>query len=140
MAGKLGKQAPVWGLFGPLESRVLDAVWARGRATVADVHAQFGRARAYTTLMTTLDRLYKKGALARIKRGRAYLYSIVGSRADVERSSAAGFFERLLGGDPERVEPLISSFVDAVSEKDRLLLDELERIVHQKRRAAKGKP
>jgi predicted transcriptional regulator/4-amino-4-deoxy-L-arabinose transferase-like glycosyltransferase len=142
MVGAAGmkKAIPAFGLFGPLESRVLDAVWERGRATVADVQAEF-RPLAYTTLMTTLDRLYKKGALGRSKEGRAYVYSVAGSRDQVERSCAAGFFERLLGGDPRRVEPLLSSFVDAVSDKDRLLLDELERIVREKRRSAKpGRP
>jgi predicted transcriptional regulator len=129
------------GLFGPLESRVLDAVWQRGRASVADVHAAFGRSLAYTTLMTTLDRLYKKGALRRSKEGRAYVYSGAGSREQVERTFAAGFFDRLLGGDPRRVEPLISSFVDAVGEKDRLLLDELERLVREKRKSSRqGRP
>ena len=60
--------------FGPLEVQVLEAIWREGRpATVRDLHASFPRI-AYTTLMTTLDRLHKKGVLQRSKIGRAYAY------------------------------------------------------------------
>jgi hypothetical protein len=53
---------PVQGL-GPLEQQVMDHVWDVGRPLrVSDVHAAFRTSFAYTTLMTTLDRLYKKGS------------------------------------------------------------------------------
>lgn len=50
--------------FGDLEREVMDAVWDRGEVSVRDVHRAFGGSAAYTTLATTLDRLYKKGLLA----------------------------------------------------------------------------
>ena len=63
--------SPLETAFGPLESRVLEALWARETAaSVRDLQPQFPQV-AYTTLMTTLDRLYRKGALMRHKAGRA---------------------------------------------------------------------
>lgn len=91
---------------------------------------------AYTTLMTTLDRLHKKGVLDRKKSGRAYRYAPRFSREGLESCLAADAFEALLGGkrSPASARPLLTSFVDAVSRRDALLLDELERLVREKRR------
>ena len=49
-------------VFGALELRVLEALWRRGEGTVRDLRADFPAA-AYTTLMTTMERLHKKGVL-----------------------------------------------------------------------------
>ena len=122
-------------VFGPLEVQVLEAIW-RGRypATVRDLHASFPRL-AYTTLMTTLDRLHTKGVLLRTKVGRAYAYEPRFERPEIELQLAARSVEELLGAAQGRraLEPLLSCFVDAVSERDRLLLDDLERLLKEKR-------
>lgn len=121
--------------FGPLEVQVLKAVWeGPGPATVRDLHASFPKI-AYTTLMTTLDRLHKKGVLDRTKVSRAYAYVARFDRAETERKLAARSIEELLGAARERraLEPLLSCFVDAVSDRDRLLLDDLERLLKAKR-------
>ena len=121
--------------FGPLEVQVLEAIW-RGRhpATVRDLHASFPQL-AYTTLMTTLDRLHKKGVLQRTKVGRAYAYEPRFERHEIEQRLAARSVEELLRAANGRraLEPLLSCFVDAVSERDRLLLDDLERLLKAKR-------
>ena len=122
-------------VFGPLEVQVLDAIW-RGPcpATVRDVQATFPGL-AYTTLMTTLDRLHTKGVLQRAKVGRAFAYEPRCDRAELERQLAARSVVELLGAAQGRrsLEPLLSCFVDAVSERDRLLLDDLERLLKEKR-------
>jgi len=120
--------------FGELELRVLEALWQRGSASVADVHAACFGSLAYTTVMTTLDRLYKKGALARRKLGRAVVYEPQRSREEMEHGLARGMLLSLLGSGP-RPEPILSSLVDAVEQRDEGLLDELARMVEQKRRA-----
>ena len=75
--------------LGPLEARVLDALWTRGAAcSVRDLQPGFP-AIAYTTLMTTLDRLHRKGVLSREKQGRAFAYAPVASRDDF-RAARAG--------------------------------------------------
>ncbi len=121
--------------FGPLEVQVLEAAWRAQRpATVRDLQPSFPRL-AYTTLMTTLDRLHTKGVLARTKVGRAYAYEPRFERSEMEVRLAARSVEVLLGAAQGRrnLEPLLSCFVDAVSERDRLLLDDLERLLKEKR-------
>jgi predicted transcriptional regulator len=120
--------------FGPLEVQVLEAIWRGPRpTTVRDLQASFPGC-AYTTLMTTLDRLHKKGVLARTKVGRAYAYAPRFERRELEARLAARTVEELLGARGRRaLAPLLSCFVDAVSERDRLLLDDLERLLKAKR-------
>jgi predicted transcriptional regulator len=121
--------------FGPLEVQVLEAIWRGPRpTTVKDLQSSFPRC-AYTTLMTTLDRLHKKGVLSRAKIGRAFAYEPRFERPELEARLAARSVEELLGGARGRraLEPLLSCFVDAVSERDRLLLDDLERLLKEKR-------
>ena len=86
-----GFKAPrsaVLSTLGPLERKVLDAAWKLTRANVRDIVDLFKDQFAYTTIMTTLDRLYKKGYLDRELRGRAFLYSPrLTPRADADRHS-----------------------------------------------------
>ena len=60
----------------PLELDCMNALWPLGEATVRDVQQAISayRPRAYTTIMTILDRLAHKGVVTRRKIGRAYLY------------------------------------------------------------------
>ena len=85
--------------------------------------------------MTTLDRLHKKGALRRQKVGRAFAYEPVHERPELEMRLAARNVEELLGAARGRgaFRPLLSCFIDAVTERDRVLLDDLERILKEKR-------
>src|SRR4030095_533591 len=81
----------------------------------------------------TLDRLFKKGLLTREKDGRAYVYSPRLTREEFERGVAEDVLGDLLGRS-RGAEPLLACIVDAVSEHDRALLDELQRLVEEKRR------
>ena len=119
-------------VFGSLELRVLEALWALDReASVRDVLDAFPAA-AYTTVMTTMERLSRKGVLARRKDGRAFLYRPVSSREAMESGLVARAIEPLLRG--ASAQPILSCFVDEVSRHDERLLDELERLVREKRR------
>ena len=124
--------------IGPLEERVLELLWRSGERSVRDVRDELGGALAYTTVMTTLDRLYKKGLLDRRRSGRAFLYAPRASREAVAASALRRALARLLPRTPAR--PLLASFVDAVGEHDRALLAELERLVRAKERALKSEP
>ena len=67
-----------------LESQVMDEVWSRGDATVRDVLEALNRGRkkrAYTTVMTIMRRLHRKGVLRRVRHGRSDVYSAVLSRS-----------------------------------------------------------
>jgi predicted transcriptional regulator len=61
--------------LGPLEERLLQALWERGNATVRDLMTDVCPDLAYTTVMTTLDRLFKKKLLSREVEGRAFRYT-----------------------------------------------------------------
>jgi predicted transcriptional regulator len=125
--------------LGKLERQVLDETWRSGEVTVREVYTAFGENVAYTTLMTTLDRLYKKKLLQRRKDGRAFLYSPAVSREEFEHGIREDVIDGLLGRGAEGVEPVLACIVDAVSERDRELLDELDRLIKQKRRELKPK-
>ena len=119
--------------LGPLERQVLDETWQRGEVSVRELCVAFGDQIAYTTIMTTLDRLYKKRLLDRRKSGRAFIYCPAVSREQLEIGIREDVIEGLLDGS-EGIQPVLACIVDAVSEKDRELLDELERLVQEKKR------
>lgn len=123
--------------LGQLEREVMDELWHCGEMSVRDVHQAFDERAAYTTLMTTLDRLYKKGLLNRRKSGRAFFYAPRVSRAQFEQGIREDMVDGLLGPNAEGIEPVLSCIIDKVSERDRGLLDELERLVKEKRRELK---
>lgn len=60
----------------PLELECMSALWPMGEGTVRDIHIELsmGRKRAYTTVLTIMDRLAQKGIVTRHKVGRAYRY------------------------------------------------------------------
>ncbi|HEX6974320.1 MAG TPA: BlaI/MecI/CopY family transcriptional regulator [Vicinamibacterales bacterium] len=125
---------PLGAALGSLERQVMGIVWDGTAFTVRDVHARLARPVAYTTVMTTLDRLFKKGFVARTREGRAFVYTAARSRADVEAAMASGVVGGLLSqGDAM---PILSNLVDAVSAQDggAELLDALESLVRQRRR------
>lgn len=123
--------------LGRLERQVLEETWRRGETSVRDIFSAFDQRIAYTTVMTTLDRLYKKRLLSRRKDGRAFLYSALVTREEFERVIAADVIDGLLGRAADGVEPVLACIVDAVSEHDRELLDELDRLIREKRRELK---
>ncbi len=120
--------------LGSLERQVMERVWEHGETSVRDLQAQHFQHLAYTTLMTTLDRLYKKGLLQRRKSGRAFYYSAPSSREQLGHTLAQRVFGSLLGRAEPTHAAVLSSFVEAVSQHDASLLEELEQLVQDKRR------
>ena len=122
--------------LGVLEREVMAVVWRAGEMNVREACERLDSSFAYTTVMTTMDRLFKKRLLARRKVGRAFVYSATATREEMEGAVATELVQSLLqrhGGEPL---PILSSLVDAVSDRDRALLDELERLIHEKRLSA----
>ncbi len=111
----------------------MDVVWSHGEGNVRDVAEKLGRPLAYTTVMTTLDRLYKKGLLERRKKDRAFFYSPRLSRQGWQRQRAGELMAGFLAGPKQSGELLISCLLDNVGH-DAALLDELERKKRVKRK------
>ena len=127
MIGLFKNRAPA--PLGPLEIAVMEILWAQASCNVRDVAERLGRPLAYTTVMTTLDRLYKKGLLTRRKSERAFVYSAALTREEWEQKRAGDFVAGFLS--PEL---LVSCLVEAVGEYDAALLDDLEKKIKAKRR------
>lgn len=119
--------------LGPLERDVMEVVWKLRSANVRDVVAAIERPLAYTTVMTTLDRLYKKGVLERVTSERAFIYSAKLTRNDWGRQRADELMSGFLAGPLESREVLLSCLVDAVGSHDARLLDELQLKIKRKR-------
>jgi predicted transcriptional regulator len=113
--------------FGDLEAAVMHRVWEReGPVTVREIFDELSRARAiaYTTVMSTMDNLHRKGWLARERDGKAYRYTAVASR---EEYSARLMGEALAAAAD--AETVLSHFVAAMdggqAEALRAVLDKL---------------
>jgi predicted transcriptional regulator len=125
--------------LGPLEFDVMEAIWNFGTSNVRDVVGRLERKLAYTTVMTTLDRLFKKGLLEREMTDRAFVYSPRFTREDWDRQRAGEMMAGFLTGPNESREMLLSCLVDAVGTHDAMLLDELEKKIQRKREELTGK-
>jgi predicted transcriptional regulator len=120
--------------LGTLERDVMAICWQRASISVREVCAQLDGPVAYTTVMTTMDRLFKKALLSREKSGRAFVYSPTATHDEIRGAVASELVNSLLQRDGSDTLPILSTLVDAVTERDRSLLDDLERLVKEKRR------
>jgi predicted transcriptional regulator len=135
------KISDIFGAFsgaqlGPLERQMLEALWSRGSATVRELVDDEKVTQAYTTVMTTLDRLYKKQLLDRVAEGRAFRYTPRQSAEELRRVAAIEGIRQLVGSADTSALPL-SYLVEALSTHDAQLLDELQILVERKRRELK---
>ncbi len=97
---------------GELEQAVMEILWSHAAPlSVRDVHEYLSldRALAYTTVLTVLDRLAKKGNVLRSLEGRAWLYRPARSRVDEVASRVAALIEPL--AEAER-RTLLAQLVD----------------------------
>ncbi|MEV6280719.1 BlaI/MecI/CopY family transcriptional regulator [Nocardia sp. NPDC051832] len=103
--------------FGELEAVIMDRIWDRDseHTTVRDLYEELCAEReiAYTTVMSTMDNLHRKGWLVRERAGKAYRYWPSLTR---EEHSARVMLEALeSGGRPDLV---LSHFVDQISAEE----------------------
>lgn len=123
--------------LGALEQRVMEVLWRRAPLSVRETQGELESqtALAYTTVMTTLDRLHKKKLLVREKDGAAFLYRPALGREAYLRALAEAAAAELLS---EAASPVLAAFVDAAARVDAAHLDELERLIAARRSALKG--
>jgi len=117
--------------LGPLERQIHHAVWARGPATVREVLEDSTIWQSYSTIMTTMDRLFRKGLLDRVLEGKAFRYAARYSPEELERVAAMKGIRQLLGSEYASLH--LSYFVEAVGVQDEKLLDELQALVERQR-------
>jgi BlaI family penicillinase repressor len=87
----------------PLELDCMNVLWPIGAATVRDIRDRLAprRARAYTTIMTIMDRLARKGIVERQKAGRAYVYRPKLTAEEARAHALAQVVENFFGGSKE---------------------------------------
>jgi predicted transcriptional regulator len=123
--------------LGPLEDELLRLLWTRGSATVRELIDTGKIEGAYTTIMTTLDRLHKKGLLNREPDGRAFRYAPAQTEQEFNGAIVQNAIQHMLGAVHHSSAPL-SYLVEAITKHDRNLLDELERQIERKRKELNG--
>lgn len=115
-----------------LEAVIMDVVWRKRMASfaVSDVLVILEKKReiAYTTVMTTVARLYDKGLLKREREGKRYLYSPKLTREQFLESTAREVLDGAVGGPRA-----LAMLVEKVSEASTGELDELEALIRQRR-------
>ena len=91
--------------LGDLQLQVMEVVWRLGRATVAEVHEALSAHRkiAYTTVLTTMRALERRGMLTHEAVGKAYLYQPAVSREQYTRASVGKLVDDLFGGRSEKL-------------------------------------
>lgn len=124
-------------VLGELESAVMETLWSDSQQTVNEVEERLRNKReiAHTTVLTTLDRMYRKGYLIREKQAKAFIYAPRYTREEFERMLAQEVLGALIG---HFTEPALSTFVDLIGD-DPGALDKLEAKIREKRRQRAGK-
>ncbi|MFC1557366.1 BlaI/MecI/CopY family transcriptional regulator [candidate division KSB1 bacterium] len=120
-------------ILGDLEAEIMELVWDIGDVTVRDVHERLSRKRAiaYTTVMTVMSRLSDKGLLTKKKTGTAHLYYPTSSRKEFTESSVKTVINKLI---QEFASPTINQFVEYLDIEDPEKLEELSRLIEEKRK------
>jgi predicted transcriptional regulator len=119
-------------VLGELEQRVMDVLWDASPLAVREVQRRVGRGKlAYTTIMTTLDRLYKKQLLARDKVGLAFVYRPAIDRDEYQRRVVEAAVAPLLEHGSGAV---LAAFVDVAADVSEAHLAQLEKLIAARRK------
>lgn len=120
-------------VLGELETRLMELLWSESPLSVRAVCDRAGGGLAYTTIMTTLDRLYKKRLLRRHKDGNAFLYEPAMDRAEYQRRVVEAALTPLM---EHGAAPVLAAFVEVAADLDEANLAQLERLIasHRRRR------
>ena len=117
--------------LGETEMEVLHHVWTMGRATVSEVQELVLKKRkvAYTTIMTVLNKLAKKGYLDRDTSGSSYIYSAARPPDEVRHNLLSGLMDKVFLGSPTALVQTLVKF-ESLTDDDlaeiRRSIDDLE--------------
>ncbi|HXW62719.1 MAG TPA: BlaI/MecI/CopY family transcriptional regulator [Candidatus Acidoferrales bacterium] len=126
----------------PLELECMNMLWPLGEATVREIRDRLTprRTRAYTTIMTIMDRLARKGVVERRKAGRAYVYRARLAAEDARSQALAQILENFFGGSKEALLAQLegSVAIDAAAEARNTSRQEGEQRTSRATRPAAG--
>jgi predicted transcriptional regulator len=118
-------------IFGELEARLMEAVWAIQRPTVQEVIDHLGGTLNYKTTMTVLNRLVDKGVLVRQKVGRAFVYTAAASKEELLASVFDKMVRGMFGSDFRQI--ALTQMIETAEALDSKLLDDISRLIKQKK-------
>ncbi|MGO4958239.1 BlaI/MecI/CopY family transcriptional regulator [Luteococcus sp. Sow4_B9] len=113
-------------ILGELELRIMENLWEQGNpVSVRSVHEGLlnERTLAYTTVMTVLDRLAKKGVVSRERDGRAWLYQAAQTRSDLVVGQIVDAYAEAGDSRSEVLERLVAMMDDGQRAAVRAALD-----------------
>lgn len=122
-------------VLGELEARIMEAVWQLGAPTGKEIREALGPNSHYKTVLTVANRLVDKGVLTREPaHGRAFRYRAAEDCEAFLRRIASSVSSGLVG---DFGQPALAQFVQAAEEVDPAYLDELERLVRERKQATR---
>jgi len=112
-----------------LETQVLSVLWEHGPSTVRGVFSRLpdGKERAYTTVLTVLQGMEKKGLVSRTRDGAAHVYRAQVDRDEVGQPVVKTLLEHVFAGDPARVVQALVDSADITAED----LKQIRRVLNQ---------
>jgi predicted transcriptional regulator len=119
--------------LGPLEVQVMETLWNVGEASVLEVQQRLPHKTAYTTVLTTLVRLFRKGLAGRYLQERRYIYAARISAEQWATTAASESIFRFLTTPRLSRELLLSCLMKTVCNHDPTLLPELEKRIRELR-------
>ena len=118
-------------VLGELETRVMNVLWEEHPISVRTACERLSGDHAYTTIMTTMDRLHTKKLLRRKKDGNAFLYEPAMDRPEYQRRVVEAALTPLL---EQGAAPVLAAFVEVAADLDEKHLAQLERLIASHRR------
>ncbi len=121
-------------MFGSAELHVLEALWEKGALTGREIYEEACRFKelAYTTVLTTVGRMVKKGSIRRKKRDGIYIYEPAWTKLEFERQATSAVIKGIVEVSPSYA---VSAFVDILTEYDTDSLDEIMKVIERRRKA-----
>ena len=103
----------------PAEFELMEVLWTLGEGSVRDVWDLVAKRRkiAYTTVMTVLDKMRRKGALGQTKKGKAFIYTPLLGREEALQRIVLHLAESYFGGSPAAVAATVASLSPASAQK-----------------------
>ena len=122
--------------LGPLESNIMEAIWGSKKTpiTVREIHAALNKTKklAYTTVMSTMDRLFEKDLLDRkIEKGRGGLYYVYWPKLEkriFQKSAVREVLASLIGNFGEAVTSCLTEETNMGSDERKALEEQLNKI------------
>ncbi|MHB8841536.1 MAG: BlaI/MecI/CopY family transcriptional regulator [Candidatus Aquicultor sp.] len=117
--------------LGDLEADIMEIIWTKERVTVRDVYQEMlkGRDIAYTTVMSTMSNLAKKGVLYQEKQDAAYIYMPKVSKGEFAKNMVREVLDGLLDGFSEPLLANIASLPDTPEAKK--VLSEIKQMLDE---------